>query len=72
MDSHTKDTVMANYGLELPTERISLDPVGHVASIASTRCDCIVCVHKRHIFFDVFKTIFEVFVRPATPLAVYS
>lgn len=63
---------MANYGLELPAKRISLDPVGHIASIASTRSDCIVCVHKRHVFFDVLKTIFEVFVRSATPLAVYS
>jgi hypothetical protein len=72
MDCHTKDAILAYYRPELPAERISLDPVRHVASIAATRSDCIVSVHKRHIVFDVFKTIFEVFVRSTAPFAVYS
>ena len=63
---------MANYGLELPAKRISLDPVSHIASIASACSDCIICVYKWHILFDVFKTIFEVFIRSATPFAVYA
>jgi len=72
MSLHTKHAIMTNYGLKFPTQRISLDPVRHIASIASSRSDCVIRIHKRHIFFDVFKAIFEVFVRSAAPLAIYS
>jgi hypothetical protein len=62
---------MANYRLELPAQRITLDPIRHVAAIASTSGNRTVRIHKGHIGFDVFETIFKVFVGSATPLAIY-
>ena len=61
---------MADQRLELPTQGVSLDPIDHVSSVASTKCNRVIGIHIIHVRLDVLEEHLQVFVRPSSILVV--
>lgn len=56
---------MADKCFELPTQRVSLDPVDHEAAIAGASSDTIVGVNEVEVVADILPALYQVIVRVA-------
>ena len=54
---------------DLASQRISIDPIDHIATVTATSADRIIKVYPRHVF-QVFETIDDILIGQATPRAM--
>ena len=64
------NTVVGDKALELVTEVVSLDPVGHVTTVRSTGRDTVLGVDPWHAGVNIVPSVNQIVVRPVTPLAL--
>lgn len=61
-----KGTVVADKSLELPTERVALDPVDHEATVTGSSSNTIVCVDEIEVVAHVFPALDKIIVGVAS------
>lgn len=59
---------MTDQRLELPPQRIALDPIDHITPITRTKRDRTFRIRIRHMRLDVFEQHLQVLVRPSAVL----
>jgi hypothetical protein len=61
-----KGSIMGDKCLELPSQRVTLDPIHHETSITGTRSDTVVCVDEVKVVSDILPGLDQIIVGVAT------